>query len=268
MSEREIRRKIRFLKTDSAKYNYLKGISNKARMLKKETKKAFYKIFGDYALKTDHSGDAQKAYLEGGNIAADVGAKEEALEYAKKLADIGDYEDAGNIAADVGAKEEALEYAKGVMKKNKYGYDEAIGIQVKVRAIDEAISLSNSAPWASHLRSAGIIRKAVLEYAEESAKSGDYSKAVELASKIGASKEAVKYARTGIDKSKNTLENVVTSILAFGGIGLLFSFFSKPNVISAQNVQLAPPFPNYMVYIFAVMLIGGIGYFLVKKFKK
>jgi len=64
------------------------------------------------------------------------------------------------------------------------------------------------------------------------------------------------------------LDNVITSILAFGGLGLIFSFFSKPNVISAQNVQLAPPFPNYMVYIFAAMLIGGIGYFLVKKFKK
>lgn len=71
----------------------------------------------------------------------------------------------------------------------------------------------------------------------------------------------------GKSQSK-TLDSIVTSILAFGGIGLIYSFFSKPNVISAQNVQLAPPFPNYMVYVFAAMLIGGIGYFLVKKLKK
>ena len=67
---------------------------------------------------------------------------------------------------------------------------------------------------------------------------------------------------------QDTIDSVVKSILAFGGIGLIFSLFSKPSVISAQNIQLAPPFPNYMVYVFLAMLIGGIGYFLIKKIKK
>jgi hypothetical protein len=66
----------------------------------------------------------------------------------------------------------------------------------------------------------------------------------------------------------DTIDDVVKSILAFGGIGILFSLISKPTVISAQNVQLAPPFPNLMIYFFIAMLIGGTSYFLVKKFKK
>jgi tetratricopeptide (TPR) repeat protein len=68
-------------------------------------------------------------------------------------------------------------------------------------------------------------------------------------------------------KSK-TIDNIITSILAFGGLGLIFTFFSKPRVISAQNVQLAPPFPNYLIYVFlAMLLVGGI-YFIAKRFMK
>jgi len=93
-----------------------------------------------------------------------------------------------------------------------------------------------------------------------------YGNAAKYYKKVGMNKKANEMLKK--EKASKTLDSVVTSILAFGGLGLIFSFFSKPDIISPSNVQLAPPFPNYMIYIFAVMLIGGIGYFVAKHFLK
>jgi len=90
-----------------------------------------------------------------------------------------------------------------------------------------------------------------------------YLKAVEEG--FGKTKQA---AKNNLLEKVRYIDSVATSILAFGGIGTLFTFFSKSDVISAQNVQLAPPFPNYLIYIFLAMFIGGIAYFLAKKIKK
>lgn len=87
--------------------------------------------------------------------------------------------------------------------------------------------------------------------------------------KAGMKKEDAQERVQKINEKSNahkTIDSIVTSILAFGGIGLLFSLFSQPGVITLE--QAAPPFPNYMPYIFLAMLIGGTAYFLIKKFKK
>ena len=68
-------------------------------------------------------------------------------------------------------------------------------------------------------------------------------------------------------KGKN-LEAVVASFTALSGIGFLYSLFSKPKVIAPGDIQLAPPLPNYTIYIFAILFLLGIGYFILKKLKK
>jgi len=107
---------------------------------------------------------------------------------------------------------------------------------------------------------AGIDKTKIKQYAKElSYFNKDIEARLELENK----------SNSGLKKMlRGGLENIATAILSFGGLGLIFSIFSKPSIISAQNVQLAPPFPNYMAYIFLVMLIGGASYFLIKKFKK
>jgi hypothetical protein len=73
-----------------------------------------------------------------------------------------------------------------------------------------------------------------------------------------------KLGEEGYKSLRKALDNLVKAIMAIGGIGFIFSLFAKPYVISAENVQLAPPLPNYMVYIFGILLIIGAVYFMIK----
>jgi tetratricopeptide (TPR) repeat protein len=58
---------------------------------------------------------------------------------------------------------------------------------------------------------------------------------------------------------------VAASVL--GSVGMFYFLFSKPQGISPQALQLAPPSPNYAMYIVSALFILGIGYFAVKKIK-
>lgn len=87
-----------------------------------------------------------------------------------------------------------------------------------------------------------------------------------LKREIFYTKEIGKYLGKAIkeERTEKGIEGIIGGITAIGGIGFLYTLFSKPT-ITAQNVQLAPPFPNFMMYIFLAMLIGGAAYFLAKK---
>jgi len=103
--------------------------------------------------------------------------------------------------------------------------------------------------------------KKAIKYAKNADKEGLIHSAEEIYSKLGLRPES---------KASKNIGSIVTSILAFGGLGLIFSLFSKTKVISmtSQTAQLAPPFPNYMIYVFSAMLICGAGYFIVSYIKK
>ena len=80
-------------------------------------------------------------------------------------------------------------------------------------------------------------------------------------------KEAVREYST----LENVVNGVVGSILVIGGIGVFSSLFARSKVINEavqSTQQLAPPMPDYLPFVFLAMYIGGLVYFLAKKFKK
>jgi len=71
------------------------------------------------------------------------------------------------------------------------------------------------------------------------------------------------------EKAAKTLDTIIKSIMAISGIFFLFSLLATPKVIGPTNVQLAPPLPNFMIYVFGMLLIIGVIYFVVTRaFKK
>jgi len=67
---------------------------------------------------------------------------------------------------------------------------------------------------------------------------------------------------------EKVLYSVAKAVMVVSSIGLVFSFFAKPKVISVQEIQLAPPMPNYMIYVLLALLIASAVYLFIKKNKK
>ena len=105
MTKADIYKKLQTLKTDKGRYSYLNEISRKAGMLSPETKKAFYELLGDYALKGRRLNEAVEAYEKAG---LGTGTKAD----MEKLADV--YERVGK-----GRKAMLLREKIGLMKKGK-----------------------------------------------------------------------------------------------------------------------------------------------------
>jgi hypothetical protein len=63
-----------------------------------------------------------------------------------------------------------------------------------------------------------------------------------------------------------TIDNVVTSVMTASGIGILYMLFSKSAAVPTE--MLAPPFPNYLVYVLPLITIFGGIYFLWKRAKR
>jgi len=65
------------------------------------------------------------------------------------------------------------------------------------------------------------------------------------------------------------IDNVVTSLIALGGIGLFFTLFPASKLAAIQTgQQLAPPLQDYTIYIFLALLLGGLIYLAVRKFRR
>ena len=72
-----------------------------------------------------------------------------------------------------------------------------------------------------------------------------------------------------MDAKSKYLDNIVAVIMTLSGIGVLYSLFSKEAVMASTGAQLlAPPFPNYLIYIFPLIVIAGGIYFLWKRAKR
>lgn len=80
MGEQDIIKKLELLKTPMGKYSYLKELSKREGILRPRTRKALYKLLGDYALKA-------KKYEEAGNAYEKVRLKEKAKQAWIKGAD-------------------------------------------------------------------------------------------------------------------------------------------------------------------------------------
>ena len=231
--------------------------------------------------------------------------KKEIKHIAEKIAQLGDYLSAAKIAFGIGANKEAIEYVQK-LAKDPYGKEavdvnvetEKGALEYITKQFEQDLSYTNIAQLAKSGSFKEPIneedRKASLERADNLAKKKNYGKAGLYALYGEEPKKALDYAKKIVEKggtreareivlnlfaynklkegweiskgANKTIDDVVISILAFGGIGLLFSIFSKPYAISPENVQLAPPFPNYLIYVFLAMLIGGAGYFIAKHF--
>ena len=75
-------------------------------------------------------------------------------------------------------------------------------------------------------------------------------------------------SRLGLRPSK-TIDSVVMTLMLLSGIGVLYSLFSKEAVMASQGMQLlAPPFSNYWIYAFPLVLICGGIYFLWKRARR
>jgi len=101
--------------------------------------------------------------------------------------------------------------------------------------------------------------KSLFVAADAYSKAHEYEKAVELFKKVGFNVDA---------KKLQALDSAFAATAVFGGFGIIFSLFSRPKVITAQNIQLAPPLPNFMIYIFILFLLAGGSYFLMKYIRK
>jgi len=96
-------------------------------------------------------------------------------------------------------------------------------------------------------------------------KGRDYDNARRMIKKIRAEEAMGQENYRGLQA---LLYDGAKALMVLSGIGLVFSLFSKPQVISAENVQLAPPLPNYMIYVLAGLLIASAAYLFIKQNRK
>lgn len=69
-------------------------------------------------------------------------------------------------------------------------------------------------------------------------------------------------------KSSKTIDNVVMTLMLFSGMGILYQVFSREAVMASTNQLMAPPFPNYLIYVLPLIVITGGIYFLWRKAKR
>jgi hypothetical protein len=136
------------------------------------------------------------------------------------------------------------------------------------------------------LMDAGLSEKQVYtRIAKTAEEQGDYTMASSALEHIGEYKQAntmyKKYLMWGEknrkrplmelrakERSSQTIDSLVATVMLLSGTGILYMLFSKQEAIVSQYALLAPPFPNYLIYILPlVVIVGGI-YFLWKKARK
>ena len=97
MTKADIENKLKLLKTDNAKFGYLKQLSKKAGVLKPETRKEFYELMGDYAVKEGRPDDATDAYKK-------AGSEKGLIKVGDKCVEEGRFDDATNAYEKAGLK--------------------------------------------------------------------------------------------------------------------------------------------------------------------
>jgi len=237
MSLEQIRKSI---KKRPDKLEYLQGILKKEKLLNPKTRSAIYELQGENYEKLAKSKNWVGHLIKAAESFDSAGLYDKAINEWRDI--VQEYMKVSLPNFDVVLQ--ATDYLRK-MDKTK----EAQAIEKKLGEKLEIYGVSEKSPYALK----------------------DAYKVYELTGQLEEAKRVKRELSTLPKKIANkSLESVVTSILAFGGIGLLFSSLSKPQVISTMplNAQLAPPFPNYAIYVFLAMFIGGIGYFLFKKLKK
>ena len=93
------------------------------------------------------------------------------------------------------------------------------------------------------------------------------SKAKEYEQKGDTSNAEAYYSKAGLNKG-NGYDRVAEVLSVIAGLGLIFSFYATPKVISAQDIQLAPPLPNFAIYIFLAVLLASGVYLVAKSLKR
>ena len=66
-----------------------------------------------------------------------------------------------------------------------------------------------------------------------------------------------------------SIDSIVTSLIVLGGVGTFFSLFPASKLAAIHTgQQLAPPLQDFTIYLFLVLLLGGLIYLAVRKFRK
>lgn len=69
-------------------------------------------------------------------------------------------------------------------------------------------------------------------------------------------------------QATRTIDNAVSAMMLLSGMGVLYMLFAKQEMMATQGQLLAPPFPNYLIYILPLILIVGGIYFLWKRARR
>ena len=113
-----------------------------------------------------------------------------------------------------------------------------------------------------HYEHEGKYKKAKIAY--ETA--GKYKDAKRVEKKERFAEEITPEHYQGIEQVLYFSAKVIMILSSFG---LIFSLFSKPAVLSAQEIQLAPPLPNYMIFVLlGLLVISAVYLFIMKNRKK
>ncbi|MEM4647790.1 MAG: hypothetical protein QXO12_00545 [Candidatus Pacearchaeota archaeon] len=137
--EKDIKNKLKILKTDEERFYYLEEIKEKIDMLNKKTRKTFYKILGDHAFKIDKLKESAEAYENAGYIKG-------LIEVGKKYLKKGWIGNAGDIFMKVKYNKGLIEvgnkwFKKGDLEKAVEAYKEAKYRKGLVKVANEYIKI-------------------------------------------------------------------------------------------------------------------------------
>jgi len=79
------------------------------------------------------------------------------------------------------------------------------------------------------------------------------------------------YAKVGLRPpiKEKYIDGILHSVIALGAIGAFFTLFPASKLTAIQTgQQLAPPLHDFTIYIFLALLLGGLGYLAVRKFRR
>ena len=287
MSVVQIRKKVSILKSPQEKIDYLQNIWKRKNLLSPSTKKGVGKIlfenYGPIIKEKEFKGDFYRdigPLKEVYNIYKSLGALKGKKKLLTKIGKLAEGEKDYNLA-------EKMYTEAGLSEEAKQMHTEATKSQLEYADNLVAGGWFYESGGIQNYKHAGLSTKeAYFRASDVMAKKGNYREAVSFLTDCMRELNAAEYVLGGSkeisskiadlnsklekqEKSKKTIDKIVTSLIALGGIGTFFTLFPASKLASVRiGQQLAPPIQDFTIYVFLALMLGGLGYLAVRKIRR